>query len=239
VENSYRIQLAPDMRPSPVDAVLVWAEGISSPSEVSDPPQLLKDRLAKAADLGDQLISEERRKRVRQMLRFGKYRASGRGKPASEFLMRAAIEEAFPLINPPVDVNNAISLASGYPGSLFDAVACGPELFVRRGVQEESYIFNASGQVIELADLLLVCRRVGEGWIPCGNPVKDSQATKIGPETRDVLAVLYVPAGEPRDETVQWAEAYADLLKSHCDADRVGWTIAWSDDAIGGAPADG
>ncbi len=159
------------------------------------------------------------------MLRFGKYRPSGRGKPASEFLLRAARDDRFPVINAPVDVNNAISLASGFPGSLFDADLTGPGLHLRHGRAGEAYVFNASGQTIDLEDLLLVCRKIESGWEPCGNPVKDSMATKIGEETRDVLAVLYVPADEPLASAERWADRYAGLLKDHCRAQRVGFVV--------------
>ena len=43
-----------------------------------------------------------------------------------------------------------------------------------------SYIFNASGQSMDLSGLL--CLFDADG--PCANPVKDAQRTKTGPETR-------------------------------------------------------
>ena len=67
------------------------------------------------------------------MLRHGAYKPSGRGKPASEFLLHAALRGEFPLVHGPVDANNAISLASGLPGSIFDADLTGPRLFLRHG----------------------------------------------------------------------------------------------------------
>jgi len=55
-------------------------------------------------------------------------------------------------------------------------------------------------------------------WEPCGNPVKDSMATKIRSETRDVVAVLYAPADEPIDSLARWASRYAELLARECGA---------------------
>src|SRR5688572_10209828 len=52
---------------------------------------------------------------IRDMLRFGKYKPTGRGKPASEYLLRAAVEDKFPWINNLVDINNWISLKSMLP----------------------------------------------------------------------------------------------------------------------------
>jgi len=139
----------------------------------------------------------EVRQRVRKMLRHGKYKPAGRSKPASEFLLRAALSESFPLINEPVDVNNAVSLESGFPGSIFDADISGRHLLIRRGLPNEQYVFNPSGQTIDLQDLLLVSRKTETGWEPCGNPVKDAMITKISADTVNVVAVLYAPIDEP------------------------------------------
>jgi len=159
------------------------------------------------------------------MLRYGKYRPSGRGKPASEFLLRAAVQGEFPLVNCPVDVNNAISLDSGLPGSIFDADIAGRRLLLRRGLPGEKYVFNRSGQEIDLEDLLLVCRMTESGWSPCGNPVKDAMVTKITEATRDVIAVLYAPADEPEDELAGWAARYAELLAEQCGAQNTGYQV--------------
>jgi DNA/RNA-binding domain of Phe-tRNA-synthetase-like protein len=194
-------------------------------------PDFLSSPLREAVASGEEYVPASVRSRVRDMLRFGKYRPSGRAKPASEFLLRAAIGGTFPLISGPVDVNNAISLESGFPGSLFDTELSGRRLLLRRGTAGETYVFNASGQSIDLTDLLLVCRETPSGWEPCGNPVKDSEATKIRSTTTDVVAVLYVPADEPQASLVRWAARYAELLQSHCGAARSGHTIVMTDEA--------
>lgn len=226
MNDPFVIALDPSLAPTPVCAALIWAEGIEPPSSTQTAPLFLAELLGEVAAAGDSFIPDEVRSRVRKMLRFGKYRASGRGKPASEFLLRAALSDAFPLINGPVDVNNAVSLESGFPGSLFDADVTGRKLLLRRGSEGESYAFNASGQTIDLQDLLLVCRETDSGWEPCGNPVKDSMATRIRETTRNVLAVLYVPSDEPRADVERWASRYAELFESHCGAQRIGHKIA-------------
>ena len=231
MSETYRIELDRSLDPSPASVALIWAEGISPPVPTEEVPSFLAPILDEARRLGTPYVPEEVRSRVRGMLRFGKYRPSGRGKPASEFLLRAAVEGTFPLINGPVDVNNAISLQSGLPGSLFDGAVSGPHLRIRRGRPNESYVFNPSGQTIALEDLLLVCRPTVDGWMACGNPVKDSMETKIGPETRDVVAVLYAPAGEPLDRLQEWAARYADLLAEHCGAKRTGFRLAAAEEA--------
>jgi len=226
MSSSYSIELDSTLTPTPVSAALIWAEGIAPPRPTEKPPAFLSAVLGEAERAGAAFVSEETRSRVRNMLRFGKYRPSGRGKPASEFLLRAAVERAFPLINGPVDVNNAISLKSGFPGSLFDGEVTGRSLLLRRGRAGEAYVFNPSGQTIDLEDLLLVCRETDSGWEPCGNPVKDSMKTKICETTRVVVAVLYVPPDEPIDRVETWASRYAEMLVAHCEAEETGFVIA-------------
>jgi DNA/RNA-binding domain of Phe-tRNA-synthetase-like protein len=159
------------------------------------------------------------------MLRFGKYKPAGRSKPSSEYLLAAALEDSFPLVNGPVDVNNAVSLGWGYPASIFDLELCGPDLFLRRGIAGESYVFNPSGQQIDLQDLLCVCRREGDSRIPCGNPVKDAMATKTRESTRNVAAVLYAPSAEPLTDLEAAAARFAALLRSECRAAESGWRV--------------
>jgi len=218
----YRLEIDPSLDPCPVLPALIWAEGIVPPRPTQVAPGFVSDVLSEVAARGEEIIPQDVRKRVRDMLRFGKYQPSGRGRPASEFLLRAALEDGFPLVNGPVDVNNAISLASGLPGSVFDAGKTGPALRLRRGRADESYVFNPSGQSIALRDLLLVCRVVDGRFVPCGNPVKDAMATKVTEDTRSVVAVLYAPAGESREAVADWAARYADLLASHCGARSAG-----------------
>lgn len=231
--NRYRLHWGEGMTPESVLPALIWAErmaGAQTPAGVC--PEILSERIERAAQAGEEAIPQETRARVRGILRFGKYKPSGRSKPASEFLLRAALSGTFPSVNGPVDVNNAISLESGFPGSIFDADLTGPELLLRRGVEGESYIFNTAGQAIDLQDLLLVCRQTASGWEPCGNPVKDSMGTKIRPETRDVLAILYMPPDEPIESATTWAARYAELLKTHCRAQESGFVVFSSQNEI-------
>ena len=65
---------------------------------------------------------EARRIAARDILRNGSYKPTGRGKPAAEYLLRAASqpEYAFPRINAPVDICNYLSLRYVVPISLWD-----------------------------------------------------------------------------------------------------------------------
>ena len=204
---------------------LIWAEEIAPPQPSETVPEFLAEVIEDVHHRGEDAIPPDVKQRVRRMLRHGKYRPSGRGKPASEFLLRAALRDEFPLVNCPVDVNNAISLASGLPGSVFDAAITGPRLLIRRGLPGEKYVFNRSGQEINLEDLLVVCRRVEASWVPCGNPVKDAMTTKVSPATRNVIAVLYAPADEPKERLAAWAARYAELLQRECGAHSAGYQV--------------
>jgi DNA/RNA-binding domain of Phe-tRNA-synthetase-like protein len=225
VERQYELLIDPSLSPCPVRPALVWAEGMGPHASRDEVPAYLLEVVERARAAGDGFIPPELRQRVRGMLRYGKYKPSGRGKPASEFLLRAALDGEMPVVNGPVDVNNAVSLASGLPGSIFDTALSGARLLLRRGTAGESYIFNPAGQSIDLEDLLLLCRETERGWEPCGNPVKDAMSTKIRPETRDVIAVLYAPAEEDSRVVETWAARYASMLSEHCRAASSGYRL--------------
>ena len=222
---SYRLEIDASLSPCPANFGLIWAEGIRPLTTLSDPPSFLKPLLSAALDSGEEYVPLEVRQRIRKILRHGKYKPSGRSKPASEFLLRAALSESFPLVNGPVDVNNAISLESGFPGSIFDADLAGRHLLIRRGFPDEEYVFNPSGQTIDLQDLLLVCRKTDAGWEACGNPVKDAMITKISPDTVNVIAVLYAPIDEPVSSVEDWSRQYAAILAEHCGASASGYDV--------------
>lgn len=141
------------------------------------------DLAAGAAGGGD-----ERRKAVRDVLRNGKYKPAGRGKPASEYLKGVWTKEGrIDLINNAVDVNNLVSLRHGLPISAFDLSRLGNEVVIRLGRPDERYVFNASGQELDCQDLVVVC----DGPAPIGSPIKDSQGTKLFPGATGVLYVVY------------------------------------------------
>ena len=141
---------------------------------------------------------EATRRAVRGLLRNGRYKPKGRGKPASEYLLRTVQQggAGFPRINAPVDVANYMSLRSGLPISLWDLdAASGDHFRFRLGKAEEAYVFNTAGHTIQLADLIVGCSQAldDEEGQPIVNPVKDSLATKTSPQTRRVAACIYTP----------------------------------------------
>lgn len=144
---------------------------------------------------------------VRELLRHGGYKPTGRGKPASEYLLRAVGEGALGSINAAVDACNVCSLHSGLPISVVDLDrAKGP---FRIGVAAEgsNYVFNQGGQTIDLGGL--ICLFDSEG--PCANAVKDSQRTKTSPATTRVMAVVWGTTALP-GRASQAAKWFQELL---------------------------
>ncbi|MFO0554808.1 MAG: phenylalanine--tRNA ligase beta subunit-related protein [Polyangiaceae bacterium] len=153
--------------------------------------------------------SDELRGQIRDLLRHGGYKPTGRGKPASEYLLRAVAEGALGAINLAVDACNAVSYHSGLPISVVDADKIVGEMSIDVAPSGTSYVFNASGQVIELGGLL--CLFDGEG--PCANAVKDAQRTKTNAATTRTVTVLWGTRAAPShsERTFAW---YQGLLEA-------------------------
>jgi DNA/RNA-binding domain of Phe-tRNA-synthetase-like protein len=145
------------------------------------------------------------REAVRQLLRHGGFKPTGRSKPASEYLLRAVSAGQLTAINVAVDVCNVVSLHSGLPISVVD-LDCAREPF-RAGLAPRgaSYVFNASGQTIDLGGLL--CLFDAEG--PCANAVKDAQRTKTGAATQRTLSLVWGTVALPgrAEQTTAWYRA--------------------------------
>jgi len=152
---------------------------------------------------------EATRAAVRDLLRHGGYKPTGRGKPASEYLVRAATEGALGSINAAVDACNAVSLHSGFPISVVDRDRAHRPFRIAIAPAGASYVFNAAGQEIDLAGLLCLYDAAG----PCANAVRDAQRTKTTADTRSTLSVIWGCAGfeERLKETEHW---YRALLAS-------------------------
>jgi DNA/RNA-binding domain of Phe-tRNA-synthetase-like protein len=146
---------------------------------------------------------EEVRVAIRDLLRHGGYKPTGRGKPASEYLVRAAAEGKLGPINAAVDVGNAVSLHSGLPISVVDVDRLLAPVRVDIAPAGARYVFNASGQEIDLEGL--VCLFDAEG--PCANAVKDAERTKTSDATVTTLTLVWgaSAAGNLVEEAVGWA----------------------------------
>lgn len=152
--------------------------------------------------------SEELRAAVRDMLRHGGYKPTGRGKPASEYLVRAAGEGVLRCINPAVDACNIVSLHSGLPISVVDVDRLEPPLAVRLAAAGCRYVFNEAGQEIDVEGL--PCLHDAQG--PCANAVKDAQRTKTHAGTRTTLSLVWATttARQQLESATTW---YRELLE--------------------------
>ena len=166
---------------------------------------------------------EARRLRSRNMLRLGSYKPTGRGKPANEYLLRAARQDCFPRVNSAVDALNLISLRYMVPISLWDLTASRVDTVeIRLGRADESYVFNASGQQLALRDLVCGCSVTQVGSTPMVSPIKDSMSAKLSAGgAEQALAIVYFPGfdGDPvspqriASELAQWLGNYSDPVR--------------------------
>lgn len=181
------------------------------PLEQLPAPAWLTDLLAAGAP-GDAPFAppqDSTREAVRALLRAGGFKPSGRSKPASEYLLAAVPEGRLGSINLAVDACNVASYHSGLPISVVDLdrvsvpagapdgspEGAGGDLGLTLAVAPEGsrYVFNASGQEIDVGRLLCLCDAAG----PCANAVKDAQRTKTHPGTRRTLSVIWGSAALP------------------------------------------
>ncbi len=147
---------------------------------------------------------------VRDLLRHGGFKPSGRSKPASEYLVAAAAENRFPRINAGVDACNVVSLHSGLPISLVDldkTDTSAGELVIKIAPVGTSYVFNPSGQTIDVGGL--VCLYDARG--PTGTPVKDAQRTKTHEGTRTTLTIVWGTRALD-DRSARTARWYREIL---------------------------
>ena len=102
------------------------------------------------------------------------------------------------------------SLHSGLPISVVDLDRAQAPFRIGVAQQGEQYVFNASGQTIDLAGLLCLFDAQG----PCANAVKDSQRTKTQAETTRTLSIVW-----GTNALEGWAEKtaafYQSLLREH------------------------
>jgi DNA/RNA-binding domain of Phe-tRNA-synthetase-like protein len=194
--------------PHPLLDLSAFVTHFSAPlGELEIPPGILNLlRLEARAPLQS---SDEVRGAVRDMLRHGGFKPTGRSKPASEYLLRAADEGKLSAINPAVDTGNAVSLHSGLPISVVDPDALDPPLRVAVAAPKSSFVFNHSGQVIDVSGL--VCLHDASG--PCANAVKDAQRSKTSQATTRTLSLIWGTSALPGRSraTLDW---YVELSNS-------------------------
>ncbi|MCB9675489.1 MAG: hypothetical protein H6737_10260 [Alphaproteobacteria bacterium] len=144
---------------------------------------------------------------VRDMLRHGGFKPAGRSKPASEYVQNAIPEGRLGDINAAVDACNAASFRSGLPISVVDLDRTVGDLRVGLAPAGARYVFNASGQEIDIGGLVVLFDAEG----PCANAVKDSQRTKTHDGTVRTLSILWGATALPGRAALA-ADWYAGVL---------------------------
>lgn len=131
--------------------------------------------------------SDEVRASVRDLLRHGGFKPTGRSKPASEYLLKATAQGTLSSINLAVDVCNIVSLHSGLPISVVDADLLTPPLSIKIAEPGSNYVFNPAGQTIDVGGLLCLFDNQG----PSANAVKDAQRSKTTSETLRTIWIIW------------------------------------------------
>jgi DNA/RNA-binding domain of Phe-tRNA-synthetase-like protein len=181
--------------------------------------QICRDAAARVAADGP-AGGDARRTAVRDLLRYGGYKPSGRSKPAQEYLLRTVREEGgLPSISNTVDLINLVSLQSGLPISLVSLDRIGDQILLRYGQAGESYVFNRSNQELDVKGLLCLCAMDQQSSRPVGSPVKDSTLAKVDETDRRVLACIFAPRDHvAADELLNWARQLAEGFTRFCYA---------------------
>lgn len=200
------------VHPHPLLSLHAFVAHLPEADKAPESPDWLQALLAADAET-PLLRSEAIQKAGRDLLRHGGFKPTGRSKPASEYLVRAATEGTLRSIHPLVDAGNVVSLHSGLAISVVDAARLQGALHVGLAEAGARYVFNPAGQELDAAGLL--CLHDAEG--PCANAVKDAQRTKLGADSRSGLWLIWGTQTLP--EAGAAAEAFARELLTRLSAE--------------------
>ncbi len=135
-------------------------------------------------------------------------------RPSSEALLRRVLQgKGLPAVNAAVDVCNLCSLEHQIPLGLYDRETVRGTIQVRVGRDGEGYP-GIRKQRVHLAGRLLLADDDG----PFGAPTSDSTRTLVGPDTRQLVVVLFCPIERAGQHLSTSLEHVADLLTRFCGA---------------------
>ncbi len=188
----------------------------SPPGLLDEISQLVNDYVARGVEMPEKFVSG-----IRDTLRQGGFKPSGRNRPASEYLLRDLAESGeFHFVNNLVDINNLLSLRHFLPMSVVDTGKFSGEVHLRLGYEKERYVFNPSGQELDLTGLVVVADSYGGASKAMGSPIKDSQFAKLADDTTSALAVVYgCPKLVNELHMEQILGEWADLTRKFAGAD--------------------
>ncbi len=152
-------------------------------------------------------------RRVRAMFRAwgmdpSKYR------PSSEALLRRVVQgKGLYRISNVVDVCNLCSIECGWPFGLYDRAHVHPPIAFRHGRDGEKYQ-GIGKQMWHLHERPVLADAEG----PFGSPISDSVRTMITDSAREILTVIYAPAGSAAATLEQALDQYAQRLEQFTGA---------------------
>jgi DNA/RNA-binding domain of Phe-tRNA-synthetase-like protein len=112
-------------------------------------------------------------------------------RPSSEALLRRVVQgKGLYRVSNVVDIGNLGSIETGWPFGCYDRSRIQQPIEFRHGVADESYE-GIGKQTWHLQGRPLLADSQG----PFGSPISDSTRSMITESAKDILIVLYVPAG--------------------------------------------
>ncbi|WP_243665430.1 B3/4 domain-containing protein [Vulcanisaeta sp. JCM 16159] len=132
-------------------------------------------------------------------------------RPAQEALLRRILRgEDLPRINPMVDIGNVASIKFLVPIGLYDIDSFGGKDLVIR-YAKDGEVFNPIGSPQRVLTKNQIILSTVDGLILHVYPYRDSEITRIRPETRNVLIVTAGVSGIDEDRLVDSAQFIIDL----------------------------
>lgn len=134
---------------------------------------------------------------------------------ASEAMLRRIVKgNGLYNINNVVEINNLISVSTGYSIGSYEVDCLEGEVAWQRAPEGECYQGIGKDQVnIEFLPTLY------DGQGAFGNPTSDSQRAMIRSGKRHIVSVIYSFSGKDEFETI--AERYSALLSEYCSAENI------------------
>jgi DNA/RNA-binding domain of Phe-tRNA-synthetase-like protein len=115
-------------------------------------------------------------------------------RPSGEALLRRVLHgDELPTISTVVDSYNLASMKTIVPISGFDSASLNPPLHVRFAVNRETFTGIGMSKPLILTDKILVL--ADKRQVLCVYPYRDSDSTKIGLQTREVVMIGYGAPG--------------------------------------------
>jgi DNA/RNA-binding domain of Phe-tRNA-synthetase-like protein len=112
-------------------------------------------------------------------------------RPSSEALLRRVVQgKGLYRVSNVVDIGNLGSIESGWPYGCYDRGQIQPPIILRHGTAGETYE-GIGKRVWHLAGRPVLSDSLG----PFGSPISDSTRSMITESAREILIVIYAPAG--------------------------------------------